>query len=452
MKSRTKTLISDDKRFVWHPFTQMKDWLATDNVVLVIERGKGNWLIDTEGRKYLDGVSSLWTNLHGHRKRAIDDAIKSQLDRISHSTLLGLANVPSIALAKKLVQIAPKGLTRVFYSDDGSTAVEVGLKMSLQYWQLSGAKDKRLFMAFTGAYHGDTFGGMSVGEIDVFVARYRPLLFKTIRSWYPYCYRCPIKKRWPDCKLACLDVFEKLIAKHHKKTAACIIEPGFEGASGMIAAPPGFLKGVRRLTKKYNVLLIADEVASGFGRTGRMFACEHEDVTPDILCLAKGLTGGYLPLAATLTTDNVFNAFLGEHCEYKALFHGHTYTGNPLGCAAALANLRIFEKENTLEAIKPKIALLGKLLDESRGLNHAGDVRQTGLVAAIELVEDRRTKRPFDARLRIGHRVSMEARRRGLFIRPLGDIIVIMPPLSIRTNELRMMIRMINESIRKVTE
>jgi adenosylmethionine-8-amino-7-oxononanoate aminotransferase len=305
-------------------------------------------------------------------------------------------------------------------------------------------------MAFTGAYHGDTLGGMSVGEIDVFVARYRPLLFKTIRSPYPYCYRCPIKKRWPECKLACLDVFERLLVRHHKKTAACIIEPGFEGASGMIAAPFGFLKGVRRLTKKYNVLLIADEVATGFGRTGRMFACDHEDVTPDMLCLAKGLTGGYLPLAATLTTDNVFNAFLGERC--NALFHGHTYTGNPLGAAAALANLRIFEKEDTLKAIKPKIALLKELLEESRALPHAGDVRQTGLVAAIELVEDRRTKKAYPADMRIGQRVSMEALRLGLFIRPLGDVIVVMPPLSIKTNELKWMLRVINECIRKVTE
>ncbi|MBI5235570.1 MAG: adenosylmethionine--8-amino-7-oxononanoate transaminase [Deltaproteobacteria bacterium] len=448
MKTRTKTLINDDKHYVWHPFTQMKDWLASDNIV--IERGKGNWLIDTEGRKYLDGVSSLWTNLHGHRKKEIDEAIKTQLDKIGHSTLLGLANVPSIALAKKLAQIAPKGLDHVFYSDDGSTAVEVGLKMSLQYWQLSGAKDKRLFVAFTGAYHGDTFGGMSVGEIDVFVARYRPLLFKSIRSPYPYCYRCPIKKRWPDCSLACLDVFEKLLAKHHKKTAACIIEPGFEGASGMIVAPPGFLKGVRRLTKKYNCLLIADEVASGFGRTGRMFSCDHEGVTPDMLCLAKGLTAGYLPLAATLTTDDVFNAFLGERCD--AFFHGHTYTGNPLGCSAALANLRIFEKEDTLEAVKLKIALLKELLEESRALPHVGDVRQTGLVAAIELVADRRTKKAYPAEERIGRRVSMEARRLGLFIRPLGDVIVIMPPLSIKANELRMMINAINKCIRKVTE
>ncbi|MBI5970894.1 MAG: adenosylmethionine--8-amino-7-oxononanoate transaminase [Deltaproteobacteria bacterium] len=451
MNGKTKKLVALDKRHLWHPFTQMKDW--NTSTPLVIERGQGNCLIDTEGKKYLDGAASLWTNVHGHRKKEIDAAIKKQLGLIAHSTLLGLANVPSVLLADKLVEIAPKGLTKVFFSDDGSTAVEVALKMSYQYWEQTRKKNtKQRFIAFTGAYHGDTLGGMSVGEIDVFVEKYRPLLFKNLRGPYPYCYRCPVKKTYPSCSLACLDSFERIVKKHHKELAACIIEPGFEGASGMIVAPKGFLKGVREITKKYGIHLIADEVAAGFGRTGRMFACEAEGVNPNFMCLAKGLTGGYLPLAATLTTDKVYRAFLGRYDEFRAFFHGHTYTGNPLGCAAGLANLETFKKEKILENLKPKIKLLAALLEKFKSLRHLGDVRQIGLVAGVELVEDKKTKKSFPAAMRLGHRVCMEARKHGLIIRPLGDTIVIMPPLSIKETELKKMMRVVYGCIRELTE
>ncbi|MBI5561323.1 MAG: adenosylmethionine--8-amino-7-oxononanoate transaminase [Deltaproteobacteria bacterium] len=450
MKARTKRLIALDKRHVWHPFTQMKEWETAEN--LVIERGEGNYLIDTEGRRYLDGAASLWVNVHGHGRREIDAAIKTQMERISHSTLLGLANVPSIELAGRLAAITPKGLEKVFYSDSGSTAVEIALKLAFQYQgQTRKGNAKRKFIAFTGAYHGDTFGSMSVGEIDVFVKKYRPLLFDCVHAPYPYCYRCPLRKTRRGCGLACLDALEGILKKHHGETAACIIEPLLQGAAGMITSPPGFLIGVRRLTKKYECLLIADEVATGFGRTGYMFACEKERVSPDILCLAKGLTGGCMPLAATMTTTEIYNAFLGEYHEYKAFFHGHTYTGNPLGCAAAIANLKLFETGRVMERMQPKIKLLTGLLKRFKKLPRVGDVRHIGLAAGIELVKDKKTKAPYQSAERAGHRVCMEARKRGLIIRPLGDTVVIMPPLSIKDFELERMIEVVYGCIRQVT-
>ncbi|MFQ5442006.1 MAG: adenosylmethionine--8-amino-7-oxononanoate transaminase [Thermodesulfobacteriota bacterium] len=450
MDERTKKLKALDRRYVWHPFTQMREWMKEDP--LVIEKGRGNYLIDTEGNRYLDGVSSLWVTVHGHRKREIDRAVKAQIDKISHSTLLGLGNVPSIELAERLVRIAPKGLKRVFYSDDGSTAVEIALKISFQYWEQTNKDNrKRKFIAFTGAYHGDTFGSMSVGEIDIFVQKYRPLLFHAFRAPYPYCYRCPVNKKYPDCKTACLGEFEKILAKNHEETAACIIEPLVQGAAGMVVSPSGFLKGIRRLTKKYNVHLIADEVATGFGRTGKMFACDVEGVSPDILCLAKGLTGGYLPLAATLTTEKIFNAFLGRYDEFKSFFHGHTYTGNPLGCAAAIANLEIFEHEKVIDGLKGKMEVFTNLLEGLKEIPHVGDVRHRGLMAGVELVKDKKTKRPYTPKLRIGRRVCLEARNKGLIIRPIGDTLIIMPPLSIKKTELRRIFTIVRESIREVT-
>ena len=453
---RNKRLEILDKKHLWHPFTQMREW--EKETPLIIERGEGNYLIDTDGRKYLDGVSSLWVNVHGHRKREIDNAIKAQIDKISHSTLLGLSNIPSIELAEELVKIVPKGLTKVFYSDNGSTAVEIALKMAFQYWRQKSevrsqeSEVKKIkFISFTGAYHGDTFGSMSVGEIDVFVEKYKPLLFPTYKTYYPYCYRCPIDKKYPSCKIACIKKFEEILKNHHKKTAACIIEPLVQGAAGMIVSPPGFLKMVRQLCTKYNILLIADEVATGFGRTGKMFACKHENVMPDFLCLAKGITGGYLPLAATITTDKIYKAFLGGYEEFKTFFHGHTYTGNPLGCAAAIANLQIFKNEKALQKLQPKIKLLSKLLADFKDLPHVGDVRQKGLIAGIELIKNKRTKEPFQTEERVGRKVCMEAKKHGLIIRPLGDTIVIMPPLSITMTELKKMMDIIYRCIKSAT-
>lgn len=453
---RTKTLQETDRLHLWHPFTQMSGWAGSGNEEeLIIERGSGNCLIDTEGKRYLDGVSSLWVTVHGHRKKEIDRAVIEQLGRIAHSTLLGLGNVPSIELARMLVDITPNALKRVFYSDSGSTAVEVALKIAFQYCAQNdgygGRKRKREFIAFSGAYHGDTLGSMSVGGIDVFTGKYGPLFFKAHQAPYPYCYRCPVKKEYPSCALACVDRLEAILEKNHERIAACIIEPLVQGAAGIITSPPGFLRSVRRLTRKYDVLLIADEVATGFGRTGRMFACEHERVTPDILCLAKGITGGYLPLAATLTTEKIYRAFLGPYAELKTLFHGHTYTGNPLGCAAAIASLKLFKKEHIIERVARKARLFKRILREFHGLEHVGDVRQRGLMAGIELVQDRASKRPYPMEQRTGHRVCMEARKRGLIIRPLGDTVVLMPPLGIKQAELKRIAKTVFESIKFVT-
>jgi len=447
---RNRHLEQTDKACIWHPFTQMKQWQEMTPVV--IEEGRGEFLKDIYGRWYLDGVASLWVNVHGHRKKEIDEAIKAQIDRISHSTLLGLANVPSVELAERLIKIVPKGLTRVFYSDNGSTSVEIALKMAFQYWKNRGVQGKDAFVCLNNAYHGDTIGAVSVGGIDLFHEIYRPLLFKTYRVPSPYCYRCELGLEPSTCGLKCLEAVEEVLSKHHNEIAAIILEPLVQGAGGMIVHPAGYLKGVRELTKRYNVLLIADEVAVGFGRTGRMFACEHEDVVPDFLCLSKGITGGYLPLAVTVTTDEVYNAFLGEYRELKTFFHGHSYTGNPLACAASLANLELFEKEKTLEGVNKKATILGKWLDEIKELRHVGDARGIGLIGGVELVEDKKSKKPYAFELQMGYRVCNSAREKGLLIRPLGNVIVIMPPLCISEENLQKMLSIIKDSIVEVTE
>ncbi len=447
--SRRHRLAEADKRYIWHPFTQMQGYQEMEPVI--IERGEGSYLIDIAGRRYLDGVSSLWVTIHGHRRREIDQAVIEQVGRIAHSTLLGLSTPPSIELAERLVEITPPGLERVFYSDNGSTGCEVALKMAFQYRQLRGEEAKTRFISFKNAYHGDTLGAVSVGGVDLFHEAYRPLLFPVLQAEAPYCYRCPLGLRWPGCGMECLGQLDRIMKEHHQEVTALIIEPLVQGAAGMITQPPGFLSGVRELCTRYGVLMIADEVAVGFGRTGRMFACDHEGVRPDLMVLAKGITGGYLPLAATLTTDEIYGAFLGEYHEFKTFFHGHTYTGNPLACAAALANLEVFEKEKTVERLAPKIELLTRRLTRFTDLPCVGEVRQQGFMAGVELVADKETRAPFPPQERMGIRVILEARKRGVIIRPLGDVIVIMPPLSITEGELEELVETIYQSIKTVT-
>lgn len=451
-KKAKKRLEELDKRYIWHPFTQMKDWL--EDTPLIIEKGKGSYLIDIYGRKYLDGVSSLWVTVHGHRKKELDAAVKKQIDKIAHSTLLGLSNVSAILLAEKLIKLAPKGLSKVFYSDSGSTAVEIALKMAFQYWQQKGTeyKNKTKFISLYNAYHGDTIGSVSVGGIDLFHQIYKPLLFDTYKIESPYCYRCSLNKTYPDCHLECADYAESVIKKLADNTAALIIEPIVQGAAGMLVAPKGYLKKIRNICTKYNILMIADEVATGFGRTGKMFACEHEGVSPDIMAVAKGITGGYLPLAATLATDEIYNAFYGEYKDLKTFFHGHTYTGNPLACAAAIANIDLFKKEKTLQRLQPKIKYLTKRLKEFEALAHVGDIRQKGFMVGIELVKDKNTKEPYSLEEKISIKVIKEARKHGLIIRPLGNIIVLMPPLSITIEELKRLLEIVYVCIRDVTE
>jgi len=441
-----------DKKYIWHPFTQMKEYIREDTVI--IEEGEGVILRDIDGKEYIDGVSSLWTNVHGHRKRELDQALKKQIEKIAHSTLLGISNVPAIELAKRLVEITPDGLNKVFYSDNGATAVEVALKIAFQYQKQAkdGNPKKEKFISLKNAYHGDTLGAVSVGGIDLFHSIYKPLLFDSYKAESPYCYRCPFSKEYPSCNMECLANLEEIMERHHNEVTAFIIEPLVQGAAGMIVQPPGYLKKVRELCSRYNILMIADEVAVGFGKTGKMFACEHEDVSPDIMALGKGITGGYMPLAATLTTDRIYEAFLGEYWEFKTFFHGHTYTGNPLACSVAIANLDVFEKEKVLENLKPKIEHLRNLLKEFWELRHVGDIRQCGFMVGIELVKDKEKKEPFPVQERIGYRVILEARKNGVIIRPLGDIIVLMPPLSINFEQLTKLCEVTYYSIKKVTE
>ncbi len=451
-RHRTHQLAEWDHRYLWHPFTQMREWEQEPPVI--IERGRGSYLFDTLGRKYLDGSSSLWVNLHGHRHPTLDRSARAQLARIAHSTFLGLTNPPAILLARALIRLAPRGLTRVFYSDDGSTAVEVALKMAVQYWQQRTPRlgPKQTFVHLQLAYHGDTVGAMSVGGSELFQHRFSSLCFPSLAVEPPYCYRCPLKLTYPSCEMACLEPIERILKARHREIAGLIVEPLVQAVAGMLTAPPGYLRRLRTLCTKYNVLLIADEVATGFGRTGRMFACDHERVTPDLMALSKGLTGGYLPLGATLATEEIYRGFLGDYGEWKTFFHGHSYTGNPLACAVALANLEVFRKERRLHRMKKGVRLLTRLLRPLSRLSHVGEVRQRGYMVGIELVQDQTTKAPYPLTDRMGHRVAMEARRRGLLIRPIGNVVILMPPLVVTEKELVRMGHVLYESILLITE
>jgi adenosylmethionine---8-amino-7-oxononanoate aminotransferase len=447
-----ETLREWDHAHLWHPFTPLADWAASEP--LIIERGEGAYLFDLEGRRYLDGVSSLWCNVHGHRHPALDAAVREQLDKVAHSTLLGVSHPAAIELARRLVERAPAGLNHVFFSDDGATAVEVALKMAFQYWRQKADPEPRRtrFLALEGGYHGDTLGDVSIGGVPRFHAAFGPLLFPVLRAPAPHCYRCPLGLDRPGCSIACLTEVERLIVAHPGEVAGVVVEPLVQGAAGMIVHPDGFLQGLREITRRHGTLLIADEVAVGFGRTGKLFACEQEGVTPDFLCLAKGLTGGYLPLAATLTTAEVRSAFLGTATEGKTFYHGHTYGGNPLGAAVALATLRVFDEESTLAALAPKVARLTARLAEFAARPHVGDVRQRGLIAGVELVAEKATKDAYPWEDQVGARVCARARELGLLVRPLGDVLVVMPPLSIRVDQLDEMLDVLLSCVRFVTE
>jgi adenosylmethionine---8-amino-7-oxononanoate aminotransferase len=412
-----------DHDHLWHPFTQQQGW--SEEEPLLIERGQGSYLYDAGGRAYLDGTSSLWCNVHGHRHPVIDAAVSAQLERVAHSTMLGLSHAGAAELAARLVAIAPSGLERVFYSDSGSTAAEIALKMAFQYQAQRGPEGarRRSFVTLRNAYHGDTIGSVSVGGIDLFHGAYGPLLFDThaVEPGDP------------------ADL-ERVLAAHGEEVAAVIVEPLVQGAAGILVQPPGFLRAVRELCDAHGVLLICDEVATGFGRTGTMFACEQEDVAPDLLCLAKGITGGYLPLAATLSTEAIYEGFLGAPEEQRTFFHGHTYTGNPLAVAAALANLDVFESERTIEKLQPKIELLAERLAEIERMPEVAEVRRRGFMVGVDLGG-------HDPALRMGHGVTLEARERGALVRPLGDTVVLVPPLSISEEELTRLLEIVAASI-----
>jgi len=441
-------LVNADRNHLWHPFTQMKEWSHNDPLFIV--KGQGNYLIDISGNRYLDGVSSLWANIHGHGREEINRAIKEQLEQISHSTLLGLSHPNAAGLAEDLVRVAPEGLNRVFYSESGSTAVEIAIKMAFQFWQNSGKTAKTKFICLKEGYHGDTLGAVSVGGIDLFHKVYSPLLFEAFKAPCPYLqcleHGIPLEEGAEFCAAQ----VEKILQQHGHETAAFILEPLIQGAGGMLPFPPGYLKKVFELCRQYEVLLIADEVAVGFGRTGTLFACEQEQVKPDFLCLGKGLTGGYLPLAATLATDRIFSAFWGDYDELKLFFHGHTYTGNPLACAAAIASLALFQTDQTLERLPAKIETLTNGLKVLSNLNFVGDIRQRGLMAGVEIVKDKTTKAPYQLEQRIGHRICMAIRKHGVILRNLGDVIILLPPLTVTQDELVHMLESVEKSIYEI--
>src|SRR5438552_1439982 len=438
-EARHQRLAALDRAHVWHPFTQMQTWLEPlpGDEPVIIDHAQGSWLFDTRGRKYLDAVSSLWVNVHGHHRREIDSAIKLPAELSRRAPRHGLPPNET-------------GLTKVFYSDSGSTAVEIALKMAFQHWRQRDKPRKSRFVALAEAYHGDTLGSVSVGGMDLFHEIFRPLLFDCLRVPTPYVYR------WPTGERHCLDAAamaaESVIHGRRDEIAAVVIEPLVQGAAGMIMHPSGYLKRVARACKENGVLLICDEVATGFGRTGTLFACEQEEVVPDFLCIAKGLSGGYLPLAATLTTDAVYESFLGPFESKRTFFHGHSYTGNPLACAAALASLKLFDEANILEHSRMMAARLAEGLAGVAELKHVGDVRQRGLMIGIELVKDKKTKEEFPYDARMGHRVTLAARRRELMLRPLGNVVVLVPPLAIVGAEVDFLVEGVRESIREATE
>jgi adenosylmethionine---8-amino-7-oxononanoate aminotransferase len=465
-----------DHQYVWHPFTQMRDWLKQEPIL--ITSGKGAVLRDVKGREYLDANSSIWTNLHGHNHPPINAAIKRQLDKIAHSSALGLANEPASLLAEQLVEratarqghsrVKPAAtgasslrLTKVFFSDDGSTALEVALKLAHEYARRCGISKQPRFLSLDGAYHGDTVGAVSLGHIDLFHKAYSGLLFRTDSAPAPYCYRCPHNRAKPQradariyraCHWQCLDDLQNKFERRKKNGnayAAFVFEPLIQGAAGMIPQPQGWLTRAAEMARHYGALLIADEVLTGFGRTGgaQLFACQHEGVTADFLALAKGLTGGYLPMAATLTTQSVFDAFLGEYDEFKTFFHGHSYTANQLGAAAALASLEIMSSPASVHARKRLEQVLGSELNRLWDLQHVGDIRQVGLITGIELVRDWHTREPFDIRERVGIRVCEAMAQRGVLTRPIGNVIVIMPPYCTAAAQVRRMVQALGEAV-----
>jgi adenosylmethionine-8-amino-7-oxononanoate aminotransferase len=444
--SSYQELIKKDLKYIWHPFTQMKDY-ETDEPI-IIDRGKGVYLWDAQGNKYIDGISSWWVNTLGHSHPRLNEALKKQSEKIEHVLLAGFSHEPAIELAEKLINLTPPEITKVFYSDNGSTAVEVALKMAYQYWYQSGFPEKSKFIALKNSYHGDTLGAVSVGGVDVYHKIYKPLLFEIFQGDSPYCYRCPANKDRNSCGIECLNSIEKILEQHAGEIAGIIIEPLVQGAGGMIIYPAEYLKKLKILCDRYNIILIDDEVAMGFGRTGKMFAFEHAGIVPDIICLAKGITAGYLPLSATLTTEKIYQAFYDDYEKLKTFFHGHSFTGNPLAASIAVENLKIFEEEKIIESLKPKIKKLETELAKFNELDYVGDVRHIGMIGAVEIVKNKFTKEPYGFEERIGHKIYKEALKRGAILRPLGSVLYFMPPYVITEEEIKILTDIAFESIK----
>jgi len=444
-------LAEKDLKYIWHPFTQMKDY-EIDDPPIIIDRGKGVYIWDLNGNKYMDGISSWWVNTLGHSNTRLNDALKRQTDKIEHVLLAGFSHRQAIELAEELIKITPDELTKVFYSDNGSTAVEVALKMSYQYWSQRGETQRNKFIALKNSYHGDTIGAVSIGGIDQFHKIYKPLLFEIYQADSPYCYRCPQGKEKNNCAIECLNSMESILKKHSQEIIGVIIEPLVQAAGGMIIYPAEYLVKLRALCDKYNVLLIDDEVAMGFGRTGKMFAFEHAGIVPDIICLAKGITAGYLPLSATIVKEKIYQAFYDDYQKLKTFYHGHSFTGNPLAASVAVENLKIFREEKIIESLQPKIAKLKSALEKFQNLPYVGDIRHIGMVGAVEIVKNKDTKEPYPFEDRIGLKIYKEALKRGAILRPLGNVMYFMPPYVITEEEIEKLTQIAYDSIKAILE
>lgn len=433
-------------KYIWHPCSQMKDY--EEFPPIIIERGEGAYIFDVTGKRYLDAVSSWWVNLFGHCNKRINDAVKKQLDSLEHVIFANFSHRCAIDLAEKIVEITPNRLNKVFFADNGSSAVEVALKLSFQYHQQSGNSEKKRFIALSDAYHGETLGALAVGDLDLYSKIYKPLMMDTIKVTGPDCYRCKYEKERTYCASECFEQMEKVIEQKHKEVCAVIIEPMVQAAAGMKIYPPQFLTKLRQMCSDYNIHLIADEIAVGFGRTGKMFACEHAGISPDIMCLSKGLTAGYMPLSTVVTTDELYNAFYSEYKELKAFMHSHSYTGNPLACAAALESLKIFKDEDVLNVNNGKSEIIRNLTEPlAKDHPHVGEFRQIGMIAALELVENKLTKKSFDWKNRVGYNIYKIALKEGLLLRPLGNVLYFMPPYIINENDFGMMVAKTFEAI-----
>jgi adenosylmethionine---8-amino-7-oxononanoate aminotransferase len=443
-------LLRLDRQHVWHPCTQQKDHETLPPIP--IARGEGSFLIDVDGRRYIDGVSSWWVNLFGHNHPRLNRALFEQAGRIAHHIFAGFTHAPAVELSSRLCAMAPRGLNKVFFSDNGSAAVEVALKMSFQYWQQSGRPDKIRFVSLTDAYHGETLGALSVGGCDLYRDVYRPILLDGFRVQGPDCFRCPYGQRREDCGAQCFDAMERLVAEKHGEIAGVIVEPLIQGAAGMRIYPPIYLRRLRQLCDRYGVHYIADEIAVGFGRTGKLFANDHAGVSPDLMCLSKGITGGYLPLAVTLATDDIYEAFYDDYASMKAFLHSHSYTGNPLACALAVEVLNIFEEEKIIDSLKDPMALFDTWAPRFEQLPHVGEFRRCGMVAAVELVQEKEGKIPFPWQERRGFGVYKSSLRKGALLRPLGNVIYFIPPLNTPLSTLEDLLEIALNAVIEVTE
>lgn len=427
-----------DLQYIWHPCSQMKDYESFPPIVL--ERGEGPYLYDIEGKRYLDAVSSWWVNLFGHSNKRINKAIANQVDKLEHAIFANFSHKPAIELAERIVKLTPEGLNKVFFADNGSSAVEVALKLSFQYHQQMGKPKKIRYVAISEAYHGETLAALSVGDIDLYNEIYKPLLLNTFKAAGPNCYRCPYGEDRESCEGSCIEDMERIVSEHHEEITAVIIEPMIQGAAGMKIYPAIYLKKLRQLCNIYDIHLIADEIAVGFGRTGKMFACEHAQISPDIMCLSKGLTAGYMPLSLVLMTDTIYDAFYDDYVSLRAFMHSHSYTGNPIGCAIACESLNIFEDKNVIDKNRITSQRIQERIRPLLDHPHVGEFRQLGMVGALELVKDKKTKEGFDWKQRVGYQIYQIALKHGVLLRPLGNVIYFMPPYVVDEKDIDFMV------------